>query len=79
MISRFLISLSLLVLGGIVYYMHLDLVKLNDSITKMSEQVSNIKIEPLQRAPIVISKPRVPGIKYLPKKAPTVIDAICKH
>jgi hypothetical protein len=76
MISRFILSLCLLTLGVIVYIMHLDLVKINDSISKVGEQVNHLKIEQLQKAAIKIDKPRVPPIKYLYKKTVTIIDTI---
>ena len=79
MISRFLQSLCLLLLGAMIYYLHLDMLKLNDSITKVAEQARNLKIEP-QRAILRIDKPKVPAIKYLPKKQSTMIDELCnKH
>ena len=78
MLSRLILSIALSILGVIIYYMHLDLLRINDSIAKTGEQVANFKFEQLQRAPLIIDKPRVPAIKYLPKKPVTVIDRVCK-
>lgn len=66
-VSRILLSIALLLLGGMVYWLHLDLLKINDG-------VNNIKV--VASAPIysqgtgIVGKPKVPPIKHLVKRTP---------
>jgi hypothetical protein len=68
--SRILLAVALALLGGMVYWVHLDLLKIEEKVGKPDI--------PIQMSVGVIGKPRVAPIKHLYKKPRTVVDTICE-
>jgi hypothetical protein len=70
-VSRILLAISLFVLGGMVYWLHLDMIKLSENMVAIGEKISHIRVEPpiyKREGTVRIDKPRVPPVKYLVRK-----------
>lgn len=76
--SRSLLVVMLLLLGGMIYWLHLDIGKVAEGVANMADRIERIKLDTAQRATGFIGKPRVPPIRHVYKKTPTVVDQICR-
>lgn len=76
--SRVILALLLVIIGGMVDWVWNDVGRLSGAVDRMSDRIDNLPAPLiLQAAPLIIGKPRVPPIRHIYKKAPTVIDRIC--
>jgi hypothetical protein len=75
LLSRAVLAIILLLLGGMMTVLHRDVDKVEQHITRLEAKVDEIK---LQKAIGYIGKPRALPVRHLYKRAPTVLDAICK-
>jgi hypothetical protein len=70
-VSRILLAIPLLILSGMVYVLHLDLVKLSENTVAIGDKISHIKTEaPIYKreGTVRIDKPRVPPVRFLVKR-----------
>ncbi len=81
-LSRAILALILIVIGGMVSGVHKDVEKLSGEVAAVATKIDAISFIAdlhLQRVTGWIGKPRVAPVRHIYRKAPTVIDAICQR